>query len=146
MIPWAVSGAVACIVSKVIAEHQNQVVFVSNDFTNLSKAEKNQAIKLLTEQGIPQKAIAESFGISAPAVSQRLKRIEGESSLINKKMPIKPPVNINNILKIIDLLDTGFSPNAIASLLGESGLSVTANDISSFYKVYQAIKAQLNSD
>ncbi|MVD33334.1 hypothetical protein D6U54_19495, partial [Vibrio cholerae] len=68
MIPWVIGAAVAAVAAKVVNEAESESVDVSKDFAELTRDEKNQVIKVLREKGIPQAKIAESFGISAPAV------------------------------------------------------------------------------
>ena len=134
MIPWLIGAAAAGVVAKVINEAESENVDASKDFAELAREEKNQAIKVLHEKGIPQAKIAESFGISAPAVSQRLKRIEErpQNHIANNSY------TFDGLSKVASLYDAGFSDNAIAALFQESDIEITAQDISSFRKVYYA--------
>lgn len=134
MIPWLIGAAAAGVVAKVINEAESENVDASKDFAELARDEKNQAIKVLHEKGIPQAKIAESFGISAPAVSQRLKRIEErpQNHIANNSY------TFDGLSKVASLYDAGFSDNAIAALFQESDIEITAQDISSFRKVYYA--------
>lgn len=134
MIPWIVGAAAAAVAAKVINEAESENVDASKEFAGLDRDEKNQAIKVLREEGIPQAKIAESFGISAPAVSQRLKRIEERP----RKHIAHNPNTFDGLSKVASLYDAGFSDNAIAALFQESDIKITAQDISSFRKVYYA--------
>lgn len=141
MIPWLIGGAAVYVASKVIDNiDAEEGVDVSGDFSALTKDEKNQAIHILKEEGLPQKEIAKSFGISAPAVSQRLKRF----SQISPSQALQTN-EMDNIQRLIDLADAGFSSNSIALLLQESNLGITQTDIDSFIKVYKALQTQLTS-
>ncbi|EEO21678.1 hypothetical protein VCF_001625 [Vibrio cholerae BX 330286] len=134
MIPWVIGAAVAAVAAKVVNEAESESVDVSKDFAELTRDEKNQVIKVLREKGIPQAKIAESFGISAPAVSQRLKRLE-------ERPQSDMASNLNSfdgLSKVAGLYDAGFSDNAIAALFQDSDIEITAQDISSFRKVYYA--------
>lgn len=134
MIPWVIGAAVAAVAAKVVNEAESESVDASKDFTELTRDEKNQVIKVLREKGIPQAKIAESFGISAPAVSQRLKRLE-------ERPQSDMASNLNSfdgLSKVAGLYDAGFSDNAIAALFQDSDIEITAQDISSFRKVYYA--------
>lgn len=134
MIPWVIGAAVAAVAAKVVNEAESESVDASKDFAELTRDEKNQAIKVLREKGIPQAKIAESFGISAPAVSQRLKRLE-------ERPQSDMASNLNSfdgLSKVAGLYDAGFSDNAIAALFQDSDIEITAQDISSFRKVYYA--------
>lgn len=134
MIPWIIGAAVAAVAAKVVNEAESEGVDASKDFAELTRDEKNQAIKLLREKGVPQAKIAESFGISAPAVSQRLKRLEErpQSDIANNSH------TFDVLSKVASLYDAGFSDNAIAALFQESDIEITAQDISSFRKMYYA--------
>lgn len=134
MIHWVIGAAVAAVAAKVVNEAESESVDASKDFAELTRDEKNQAIKVLREKGIPQAKIAESFGISAPAVSQRLKRLE-------ERPQSDMASNLNSfdgLSKVAGLYDAGFSDNAIAALFQDSDIEITAQDISSFRKVYYA--------
>ena len=144
MIPWIIcagagagagaGAAAAAVVAKVVNEADSESVNASKDFAELTRDEKNQVIKVLREKGISQARIAESFGISAPAVSQRLKRLEErpQNNIANN------PNTLDGLSKVACLYDAGFSDNAIAALFQESDIEITAQDISSFRKVYYA--------
>ena len=140
MIPWLVGGAVAYVASKVIDNiDTGNGVDATDDFAALAKDEKNDVIRVLNEEGIPQKDIARSFGISAPAVSQRLKRFSSSQATTSDFNPYE----LSNIQRLIDLHNAGFSSKAISLLLQESNLNITQSDIESFIKVHQALEKQL---
>ncbi|EJA7356593.1 winged helix-turn-helix transcriptional regulator [Vibrio diabolicus] len=140
MIPWLVGSAVACVASKVIDNiDTGNSIDATDDFAALAKDEKNDVIRILNEEGIPQKDIARSFGISAPAVSQRLKRFSPSQNTTSNHNPYE----LSNIQRLIDLHSAGFSSKAISLLLQESNLNITKNDIESFIKVHQALEKQL---
>ncbi|HHF0545199.1 winged helix-turn-helix domain-containing protein [Vibrio alginolyticus] len=134
MIPWVIGAAVAAVAAKVANEAESESVDASKDFAELTRDEKNQAIKVLREKGIPQAKIAECFGISAPAVSQRLKRLEERP----RSDMASNANSFDGLSKVASLYDAGFSDNAIAALFQDSDIEITAQDISSFRKVYYA--------
>ncbi|HDS1200499.1 MULTISPECIES: helix-turn-helix transcriptional regulator [Gammaproteobacteria] len=134
MIPWVMGAAVAAVAAKVVNEANSESADASKDFAELTRDEKNQAIQVLRDKGVSQAKIAESFGISAPAVSQRLKRLEErpQNDIAHNSN------TFDGLSKVASLYDAGFSDNAIAALFQESDIEITALDISSFRKVYYA--------
>jgi predicted transcriptional regulator len=133
MIPPVISCSVSSVVEKVVNKAKSENVDASKDFSELTKDEKNHVIKLLRAQGVPQAKIAESIGISAPAVSQRLKRIDERPNQTENSAH-----TLEGLSKVASLYDAGFSDDAIAGLYQESDIEITAQDISSFRKVYYA--------
>ncbi|HCK0618484.1 hypothetical protein P3384_23245 [Vibrio parahaemolyticus] len=138
LIPF-IGAAVASAIAKVTDELSD----ASNEFSALSKDEKNQAIALLHEKGVAQKHIADSFGISAPAVSQRLKKISANSDVDHFK---ESNQILGNASRLVELSNAGFSNKAVTALLKESGLDVNEKDVDSFFKVCDAVNNKLNMD
>lgn len=93
-----------------------------DEFMALSSSQKNLVLQKLSEYGMPQKEIAVYFSISASAVSQRLRPSPSSNFLAHVK-------------RLEDLRNAGFSSQSIASLLNESGVQVSSQDLEAFFKV-----------
>lgn len=136
MVQQVIHSSVLSGVDRVISEAKAKSRETSKTFSNLTKDEKNQAIKSLYDQGIPQAKIAELIGISAPAVSQRLKRIDKKSNQIADASH-----TLEGLSKVASLHDAGFSDDAIAGLYKGCDIEITAQDISCFLRVYNATRS-----
>lgn len=122
------------VVSAVLAsiEKNDYNVDVSARYKSLDKESKNEIIQSLSEHGVSQRRIAKSLGISASAVSQRLKN------------SVQPVVKNNDcISKLYELKCIGLSNQAIAKLISNTKLEVTQEDVASFFQVLEASKKHL---
>jgi predicted transcriptional regulator len=103
-----------------------QIPDYSEKYDDLLSDKKTLLLKKLIDHGVSQKVIANCFGISSSAISQRLKSTKKTSLFMN-------------IHRLEELSNAGFSSQAIAALLNESGVSISASDLEAFLKVKQEL-------
>ncbi|NVH51089.1 winged helix-turn-helix transcriptional regulator [Photobacterium damselae subsp. damselae] len=128
---WINIPAIAAAV-KVVTDEVNRTTDISVHYKNLDKESKGKLIQALNESGVSQKRIAKSLGISASAVSQRLKNT----------LPV-PVRNEDSVSKLYELKHIGISNKAIAKLLTSEDFEVTHEDVEAFFIVLKASKQNL---
>ncbi len=102
---------------------------ISDRYKAMDNESKGKLIQSLRSSGISQRIIAETLGITASAVSQRLKGAELTNTYSNCNS------TVNKLLKV---KQTGLSDDAISKILSTGNTTITPEDVNAFFKVFDA--------
>lgn len=120
-------SSIAAMVQEAVEKEMD--IDISDRYKTMDNESKGKLIQSLRSSGISQRIIAKTLGITASAVSQRLKG----SELTNTHSDNNSTVN-----KLLKVKQAGLSDDAISRILSTSNTTITPEDINTFFKVFDA--------
>lgn len=132
---WLATPVVACAAKAVYDAVEKQAsIDISEKYKCMDRESKNQLIQTLNKSGLSQHLIAKYLGISASAVSQRLK---------SQDIPLNK-TSLSHINVLIEAKRLGFSNEKLAEMLSSDITKITENEMSAFFKILEASAQQVS--
>ena len=123
------SGIAAAVQAVQEALEKEMDIDISDRYKAMDNESKGKLIQSLRSSGISQRIIAKTLGITASAVSQRLKGYELTNTHSSSNS------TLDRLLKI---KQAGLTDDAISRILSTDDTTITPEDVNAFFKVFHA--------